>query len=183
MMSSKNFVLDNNNINNIFEELIDSLTDYSRDTTNWLPPNERNANNIIMGDTDSINYILNAPICSRALVFVDQILPNENKVLIICSEKTHVSEPLELEQIDFPREFSDNDGTNSIILEVLSLIRTSTFNKRNKKNLKSVKNLIVCQFLVKEFKQIPAKLENVLTNFMKNLPMKSENRCFINFGD
>jgi len=130
IMSNKNHVLDNNNININYDELIDSLTDLSRDTVDWLPPNERTKNNIDTSDTNSIDYIQNKPSCSRALAYDSTSLPHNNEA---CSEKTHVSESTEPEQLTFPHELIDSEESFQI--------DTSLLKKKNKKNSKTVKKL------------------------------------------
>lgn len=118
IMSNKNPVLDNNDIG--FENLIDSLTDFSRDTVDWLPPNERNKNNIEINDTNSVDHILllNTPSCSRILIHDStHNTPSKNEVLSECSESTHVSKSTEPEQLDLQCKLLDCDGANSIIVE------------------------------------------------------------------
>ncbi|KAE9536820.1 hypothetical protein AGLY_006882 [Aphis glycines] len=108
IMSNKNPILDNNDINN--ENLIDSLTDYSRDTVDRLPLNEKNKNNIVINDTDSIDHIiLNTPSCSRVLVFdFTNNTSNKNEVLLECSETTQVSKSPTPEQLDLQYVFLDS---------------------------------------------------------------------------
>lgn len=157
IMSKKNPVPDNEI--NFDDQLSESLSDFSKDTKEWLPPKKINAK--IKSSTDLSDHgLLNQPSCSKTLVFD--------------AKKTHVSESTEPEPLEpFPHEFLDSsDETNSnIIFEETCQVGTNGLKNKNKKNLKTVKKLNRWSGFGKGIQPNPCKIG------------KCQNKCYEKFTE